>query len=99
MAKLDLLKTWTKTPRERMDYDVSFREWLAKEGDTPAAVNPLSVTVETGITLESFTFVAGVAKVWVSGGVAGGAYRVTLQLTTSGGRIKESEFEIAVREK
>lgn len=99
MNRQDLLSTFTKTPRERMDYDVSFQEWLRKENDQPAVVSPLSVTVEPGITLAAVSFTNGVAKVWLSGGLDGESYRVTLVLTTAGGREKEAEFQINVSER
>jgi len=98
MKTLALLDTWTKTPRERMDYDVSFVDWLQSENDAPAAVSPLTVTAEPGITVESSSLSDGVAKVWLSGGLNGQSYRVALLLATQGGRVKEAEFQINVAE-
>ena len=56
-------------------------------------------TVDTGITQSTPSSVTnGVAKVWLSGGLHGKTYKVTVTLTTVGGRIKQVEILIKVKE-
>lgn len=93
-----LIGKLTKRVSEVLDFDVEFGTWLdAAGGDTGAT---LSVTVEDGLTLGQhlFTPSTGTAKVWVSGGQAGEAYRVTLTLSTSTGRIKQVQVGVKVKD-
>lgn len=98
MNTIDILATWQKQPSDTQDYDVSFVRWLARLKDTPAAVTPVVVIAEPGITLVSFALVDGVVKVWLSGGLDGETYKITVRMTTTGGRVKEVEFQIEVKE-
>jgi hypothetical protein len=72
------------------------------------------IDVEDGITLEQFQLISGytapepgetavllansVVKLWLSGGVDGETYKVTIKGTTAGGREKHSEIQITVKE-
>lgn len=85
----------TKQPAEVQDYDVSFSEWLTALSDTSASY---TVTADTGITVDSFSITGGVVKVWLSGGIDGVTYKVTVTLTTAGGRTRQSEFSLQVKE-
>ena len=85
----------TKQPIEVQDYDVSFVDWLAALTDTAASH---TVTAETGITVDSSTLTAGVVKVWLSGGTDGTTYKITAKIVTTGGRTKEDEFKVRVKE-
>lgn len=93
MAKA--LEIWEKQPTDLEDFDVSYVDWLAARTDTAESVE---VVVPDGITLVASTIVAGVVKVWLSGGTDKTTYRITVTLTTTGGRIKQAEFDIKVRE-
>ena len=95
---MSVLEKFTKQPGETQDYDISFVDYLAALSDTQKSASPLAVTADTGITLLSSTCVAGVAKVWLSGGTDGTTYKITATLTTTGGRIKEAEIAIKVKE-
>lgn len=97
-ATLEILATWEKQPGERQDYDIDFGEWLRRLDDTPAAVNPVSVQAQPGITLIAHSLSGTVVKVWLSGGDAGKRYKVTATMTTAGGRVKEAEIMIYVKE-
>lgn len=92
------LDTYTKQVADVQDYDISFAAYLAALADTQAAVSPLAVTADAGITLLSSSCVAGVAKVWLSGGSAGSSYKITATLTTTGARVKQHEIIVAVAE-
>lgn len=92
---MSILAKFTKQPADVQDYDISFVEWLAGFSDTGATV---AVTAETGITLLSSTLVAGIVKVWLSGGTDLISYKITVTLTTTGGRVKQVEIVIKVKE-
>jgi hypothetical protein len=101
-----ILGTFIKQPAEYLDYDIDFSEFLA-DGDTlqstgaPAVPSPLSVTAApTGITLgPTFVINSGLGiKQWLSGGTNGVRYKITLTATTNGGRIKQVEFVVRVKD-
>ena len=90
-----IIGRFTKQPSESQDYDISFVDWLTALSDTAAS---FTATAEAGITLGATSLTAGVVKVWLSGGAAGTNYKITVRLTTAGGRIKEDEIVIRVKE-
>ncbi len=97
-SNLEVLQTWDKQPGETQDYDIDFTEWLDRLRDTPAASNPVVWTIDPGINVLSTSLTGGRAKVWLSGGQDRKRYRVTATMTTAGGRIKQAEIRINVKE-
>lgn len=89
------LAIFTKQPADVQDFDVDFTQYLTDLSDT--GVSHIA-TVETGITLDRSTLAAGVVKVWLSGGTDGWSYKVTATLTTTGGRVKQAEITVRVKE-
>lgn len=87
----------TKQPAEVLDYDLIGSDWLT-DGDYIVGVT--SVATPSGLTVQSSTIVNGGldAKVWLASGTDGVTYKVTTTITTNGGRIKEKEFHLKVRE-
>lgn len=92
---MSILATFTKQPADVQDYDIDYNEWLAGFSDSGASA---TVEVDSGITLDLYTLNAGVVKVWLSGGTAGQAYKVTTTLTTAGGRVKQAEIRVRVKD-
>jgi len=92
---MPILETFTKQPADVQDYDIDFAEYLDGLADTAATD---AVTADPGITVMSHTVIGKTVKVWLSGGVHLGRYKVTVRLTTAGGRVKEVEILILVRE-
>ena len=90
-----VLEKWEKQPGETLDYDISFEDFLDLRGDTGASH---VVNAPAGITLEASTLSAGVVKVWLSGGTDGQTYIIEAVVTTTGGRVKEGEIAIKVKE-
>lgn len=102
-----------KDPNARLDYSISWSEWLAT-GETIATS---TWTATTGITIETAapyaaSNTATTATVWLSGGVVNGgeelgvsggvsqrAYRVTNRITTSAGRTDDRSIFVAVAER
>lgn len=92
---MSILATFDKQPAEVQDYDIDFGPYLDALGDTPLLH---TVVVPSGITLETSALVGNVVKVWLSGGTDRQKYKVTARLTTDGGRVKEAEIVIRVKE-
>jgi hypothetical protein len=90
------IDSFTKQPSEVQDYDMDFGEYLALMADTPAThvVDPPPV----GITLINSSIVGQNIKVWLSGGTSGQRYKITGRMTTAGGRTKEHEILILVKD-
>lgn len=90
-----ILGIFTKQPTEVLDYDIDYTSAL-DSGDTIAAQ---TVTADTGITVDTSLIVGGVkVKIWLSGGTTGNTYKVTATITTAGGRVRQDEIKIKVRE-
>lgn len=101
-----ILASFTKQPAENLDYDIDFSAFLS-DGDVlastgnPAVPAPLDVTVTpTGLTLgPTFVTDAGrTIKQWLSGGTSGTRYKITLTATSNGGRVKQVEFAVRVKD-
>lgn len=93
---MPILKTFTKQPVDVQDYDITCVTWLAALADTPLSV---VATAPTGITQPiAATVTNGIVKVWAAGGTDGVDYKYTITLVTTGGRTKQFEIKIKVRE-
>lgn len=90
-----------KQPHEVLDWDVDFSVWLP-EGDELDEVVPsvrrLSGSEDSPLVVDRVQNTVSRSKVWVSGGAHGAKYRVQLAARTVGGRLKEAEFDITVKE-
>jgi hypothetical protein len=96
-----ILGTYSKQPGEKLDYDIDFSEWLPI-GDTIQS-NTVSVEIAPDNTLVVTTpgvisSTGKVVKVWVEAGTSGLTYQVNIVATTVGGRVKEVEFKVRVKE-
>lgn len=83
-----------KQPTEVLDYDFDYSAWLVITDEISAA----TITVPSGITLDSYSFTDTVVKIWLSGGTDGETYKITCLVTTSAGRKKEKELRIKVKD-
>ena len=88
------IATYDKDPAAILDYSIDWSAWLPS-GDT---IDSATWTASTGLTVEASpapSVAAGIATVWISGGVAGTRYRLTCQVTTDAGRVDERSIAIA----
>ena len=94
-----IVATFEKQNFDEQDYDIDFNPYLSNVGDSIAT---LAVTAQGGITLGSGgkapSHNQGVVKFWVSGGVSGTRYKITIQITTAATRKLEHEVIIALVE-
>lgn len=84
---------WVKDPDAAKDYQVDWTAWLA--GDS---ISSYTVTAQSGLTKDSDSRSGAVVTVWLSGGMLGRTYLVTVRVVTSGGRTDERSFNIIVRQ-
>lgn len=91
------MQTFTKQPADVLDYDIDFSQWLPDDdtiSNTPVVtIEPAGELAATAVQVAS-----PIAKVWLSGGVDKASYKVTVTASTSGGRVKETEFKIRMKE-
>ncbi|MBX3610405.1 MAG: hypothetical protein KF871_10975 [Hydrogenophaga sp.] len=92
---MPILERFTKQPADVQDYDIDFAEYLDALTDTAASA---VVEADVGLTIVNYLILGKVVKVWVSAGTSGQKYKVTVRLTTTGGRVKEVEFLVIVRD-
>lgn len=91
-----------KQPVEVKDYPINYAEWLAESGDTlsnvSATVVCLTDSTNTALTVSSLTMAPTAVAVWLSGGTNGQRYKVSVNVTTAGGRIDQSEFIVKIKD-
>ncbi|MFN9291054.1 MAG: hypothetical protein ACK6EB_23535 [Planctomyces sp.] len=92
---MGVLGKFSKQPVEVQDYDIDFNEYLTSQSDTASS---FVVAADPGVTIASSSLVAGVVKVFVSGGLDGEQYKISATVTTTGGRVKQADILIKVKE-
>lgn len=85
-----------KQPAEYLDYNVDFTEWMPQDDQIASAT--VAVSPEGELTADTISIMTPIVKFWAAGGIAGKTYKLTVKITTEGGRIKEDELKIRVRE-
>lgn len=95
------LATKKKQPGERMDYDI----WYANDpnGADPWLTDSDQITGATVVVSSPELSVSHIVfadriKLWISGGLNGKTYKVTITITTEGGRVKEDELRFRVKD-
>lgn len=86
----------TKQPADSLDYDLGFDDSFPAGDDITAAT--ATVAPEGELSVDAIVIAGQDVKVWVSGGVDGSSYVVTVIASSAAGRIKETEFKIRVRD-
>lgn len=95
---MTILAKFEKQPADIQDFDIDFTEWLTGMSDTAPGPAGLTVEIESGLTLVAQQLLNGVVKVYVSGGTNGVTYKITATVTTAGGRVKQAEIKVKVKE-
>lgn len=102
--------TFTKQPAEILDFDIDYSEFFdALGGDTISGMPTAAVTAASSGVVADLTLGPGslpevdlvsnqIAKVWVGAGISGATYKVTVTMTSAGGRVKEADVTVRVRE-
>lgn len=89
-----LISTERKQPNERTDYNIDYSQWL-RDGDTIADFS--LIADDPSLDVDGL-IVGKTLNMWVSGGLDGATYKITITVTTAQGRIKEDEFKVKVKE-
>lgn len=92
-----MLGTATKQPADQLDYDLNFERWLSPDDTITTASAALSDD-DPLLTVRSTQIAGAVVKVWLAGGTDGKTSVVTVTIGTAGGRIKETEFKLRVKD-
>lgn len=97
-----ILNKYVKQPDEVKDYDIDYSAWLAPMVDsissTAVTINCLNDPLDTTLICDSFSYSADRVKLWMSGGTANKKYKVTVDTTTIGGRLDESELIFSIKD-
>lgn len=97
-----ILETYTKQPSEYKDYDIDYSVWLSDPVDTlfdvTTSVECVSTPGDTALTVGRVDMTQQTVKLWVAGGTDGEKYKITINATTSGSRIDQSELIFKVKE-
>lgn len=97
-----ILETYTKQPAEFKDYDVNYSEWLANPVDTlfdvVATAECLSTPGNVSLVIDHVDMTTHGCKLWIGGGTANEKYKITLNATTVGGRVDQSELIFKVKD-
>lgn len=93
-----ILAKFEKQPADTQDFDIDFTDWLAGLGDTAPGPTGVDIVLDQGITMQASSLINGVVKIWLTGGTNGVTYKVTATLTTNGGRIKQAEIQVRVKD-
>lgn len=89
------LKTLTKSPGDKTDYDIEYGSWL---GDDDRIVDvKAKITGDDDLKISDTAWTVDVAKIWLSGGTANKTSMINVSVTTLFGRIKNDCFKIRVR--
>jgi hypothetical protein len=95
---MSILAKFEKQPADVQDFDIDFTEWLTGMSDTAPGPTGVTVVAEDGLTVDLATLDDGVVKVWTSGGTDGTTYKITATVVTDGGRTKQAEIRVKVKE-
>ena len=94
------LGRYIKTPAERKRYAINYSDWL-ETGETVSSYS-FSVTPTTSPVCEvdasSLTDSDTTIVFFLNGGIDGQRYVVNVQMTTSGGQVKEDTIQFDVRD-
>lgn len=94
---MSLLDTKTKQPREKLDYDIHYDDWITP-GDGITAENITITITPPGLVCPFHTVSGNTLKVWLHSGTSNVTYLVTVVVETDDGRIKEDEFKVKVKD-
>ncbi len=90
------MQTFTKEPGDELDYDADFSAWLP-DGDTiTSAAAVLDKEDELEITAVQVS--TPIVKVWTKAGVDRATYKITVTASTAGGRVKEVQFKLRIKD-
>ena len=89
------VRKFNKQPVEQDDVEFDFTAYLERRNDL---IQSVDVVAEAGLSVLSFAHSGGVVQARIAGGEDGEQYKVSATITTTGGRVKQGDLIIRVRE-
>lgn len=89
------LATIYKQPGERFSYTANYEDALTTGDNVQSAVASVS---PVGLVVDNVGVYDPRVRIWVSGGVDGVIYKVTLNVTTADGRVFQDELVFKIKE-
>lgn len=99
------MRSYPKQPSEQIDVDIDFSPWLpATDTITTMVAESVQIAGETDsnpLAIAAVQYEGITGKVWLKQNTGADQcdYRVTVIASTSGGRVKEQEFRVRVKDK
>lgn len=93
-----ILGTYRKQPADVRDIPITFYDYLAEFGDGDTITSAVATSSNPALVIDSVSTFDTSVVVWVSGGLDGGSYKVTITATTVAGRVKQVEFRVRVKD-
>lgn len=98
-----ILGRFNKQPAEVMDYQFDFTAWLADRGDTIAGTPTVTAALTKGtssspLVISGIATALGIVRFFASGGSDKCVWEITCTFVSSGGRTKQDEMLITVKE-
>lgn len=85
-----------KDPDAVLDYAMDWSTWLS----SGEAISTWLVAADSSlITVSTHSHAAGVVTAWLSGGVVGSAYTISVKVVTSSSRTEERSFKVKIKQR
>ncbi len=94
------MKTVTQDPDDTLDYQMGLSDLFEEfdDEDSIQTVNVLPEGLENELSVIPSPKGKDAVVAWVSGGVAGKTYKVTLRVFTASSRVKDISFKVKIKE-
>lgn len=92
------MDTFFKQPVDILDYDADFTRWLSSTDVVTSATASIDIVGELAIDAIQIPAEGNLVKVWLSGGVNLGRYKISVRAATAEGRTKEVDFILRVKD-
>lgn len=89
------LGTVSQQPTERLSYTIDYTDVLPTGDNVDTATATVS---PAGLTVESVSPLDPRVKFWVTGGVSGTTYKVTVTMHSADGRVFQDEVTFKIKE-
>lgn len=93
-----MLGVMIKQPADNLDYDIDFGRWLPQDDIIIGVQATVTPNEDDGVQAHSARISSPDVKVWLRGGKDGETYKVSVVVNTLGGRVKETDFKVRVRD-
>lgn len=95
---MSLLGSFVKQPAETESYTITYEDDLTTGDNVVSAVSSATPTTSPPLSLDTTSVDDPRVRLWISGGVNGTTYKVTVTTTTADGRVLQDEFKVRVKD-